>query len=499
MENSFALSCPVLESSLPSSAQHAFCLRAGRFLLFAAAPVLLLASGGCTLAPDYQRPQVETPDVWKNPGQDSTAAAGALLKSETEISRNWWKNFGSAELDSLMEQSLAGNNDLLAQVQRVAQARAALRIAGASLLPSADASAGATRSRSNPAQGATSYQTAIQAGVSVAYELDLFGANRAQAAAAQAGFDSSRYTQDALALVVMSDVASGYFTWLNLRERLGIADENLSIAQDVLRIVQARVKAGSDSELDLLRQKSAVDTNKAARESLVQQIENAENALALLAGRAPGGITKDLAGKDSLDGILVPSIAPGQPSSLLGRRPDLRAAESDLAAADADIGAARAAFFPSLSIGLSDNFTRAGFGAPVASVLSLASSLSAPIFHGGQLQGGLDQATARQRELVETYRKTVLTAFQDVSDALAAVRAAQAREGALKTAMTQSRRAWDLSKKRYDAGAIDFQTLLDAQSERLSAEDSYAQARLERLTAAVELYKALGCGWREEE
>lgn len=453
--------------------------------------LLPLLLSGCSLAPDYQRPKIETPSAWKGAGQTDQAGQSA------EIARAWWKNFGSAELDDLMQRALADNPDLLAQIQRVEQARAALKIAGAPLLPSADGSAGATRTRTNPAEGRTSLATSLQAGANISYELDLFGANRAGAAAARAGLDSSRFTRDALALVVAGDVATGYFTLLNLRERLAIADDNLSNAREVLRIVEARVRAGSDSELDMVRQKSAVATAQAARESLTLQIESAENALAVLTGRAPG--TAAAVKEIGLEGLTLPAIAPGQPSSLLERRPDLRAAEADLAAANADIGAARAAFFPSVSIGLGDSVSMAGFGAPAASVLSLAASLSAPIFQGGRLEGGLEQATARQRELVETYRKTVLTAFQEVSDALAAVRVARAREEALKTAMEQSRRAWDLSKKRYDAGAIDFQTLLDTQSERLSAEDSYAQARLARLTAAVDLYRTLGGGWEDQD
>lgn len=454
--------------------------------------LLPLLLSGCAFTPDYQRPVVETPLEWRDGGG---AAAGQ--RQGDSIARDWWKNFGSAELDTLMQQALAGNNDLLAQIQRVEQARAALRVAGASLLPSATGSAGATRTRTDPAEGRTAFSTTLQAGASLSYELDLFGASRAGADAARASLESSRFTRDALALVVMSDVASGYFMLLDLRERLSIADDNLANAREILRIVAARVRAGSDSELDMLRQKSAVETARAARESLTLQIESAENALAVLTGRAPGTMAA-IEGR-SLDGLSIPAIAPGQPSSLLERRPDLRAAEADLAAANADIGAARAAFFPSISIGLSDSVSMAGFGAGAGSVLSLASSLSAPIFQGGRLQGGLERANARQRELAETYRKAVLTAFQDTADALAAVRVAQAREDALRTAMEQSRRAWDLSKKRYDAGAIDFQTLLDTQSERLSAEDSHAQARLARLTAAVDLYKALGGGWKEEE
>jgi len=164
-------------------------------------------------------------------------------------------------------------------------------------------------------------------------------------------------------------------------------------------------------------------------------------------------------------------------------------------AAGADIGAARAAFYPSISLGLGNSLSLAGFGDPTSTVMSLASSLSAPIFQGGRLEGGVEQATARQLQLMENYRGAVLSAYQDVEDALAAVKSAQSREISLQTAMEQSQKAYNLSKDRYDAGAIDFQTLLDTQNAQRNAEDNYTQAKLARLSAAISLFKALGGGW----
>ena len=438
---------------------------------------------GCSFVPDYQRPQLDTPSAWSE---------GANKDAAPEIKADWWTNFGSAELDRLMEQALAHNNDLLAGEQTIAQARAALKIAGADLFPSLDGSAGASRSRTNPATGDTAYSTSLQLGSSVSYELDLFGKNRAGQSKARAGFEGSVYDQEALKLVVMSEVAQDYFTLVNLRERLGIADNNLANAREVLRIIDSRVREGAESELQLAQQKSAVASDEAARARLVQQVSNAENALAVLLGQVPQTLEIKVKG---IDGWSVPDIAPGQPSSLLERRPDLRSVEAALEGANADIGAARAAFYPSISLGLSGSVSQAGFGAPGASALSALSSLAAPIFSGGALEGGVEKADAHQLALVETYRKTVLVSFQEVEDALAAVKAADAREKALKTAMEQARVAYRLSKQKYDAGSIDFQTLLDTQTVQLTAEDSYAQGRLARLLAAVSLYKALGGGW----
>ncbi len=443
---------------------------------------LLMTS--CSLVPEYQRPQVEMPaaHAWSEGNAPSNVQAAST----------WWASFGSTELNTLIDAALANNTDVLAGIQRIAQARATLKIAGATLLPTANGSAGASRSYTNPKQGRSTQATSLSAGVNVSYELDLFGANKANISAAQAGLDNSIYTQGALALTLMGDVATGYFTLINLSERLVIADTNLEISREVLRIIQARVDQGVESELALAQQISNVASSEATRATLYEQIQNAENALAILLGKPPQSIEIT---RKKLDGLHIPTIAAGQPSQLLERRPDLLASEANLIAANAAIGVARATFFPSISLGLGNSLSLAGFGDPSSSVLSLASSLSVPIFQGGRLAGGLEQATARQLELAENYRGAILSAFQDVDNAMAAVNAASSREHALQTAMTQSQKAYRLSKQRYDAGSIDFQTLLDTQKSRLTAEDSYAQARLASLTAAINLYRALGGGW----
>lgn len=451
--------------------------------LFAFSTFALLL-GACSMTPDYQRPGIAVPPQWHQSEQSKSVA----------IARDWWTAFGSDELNSLMAKALSDNDDLLAGLHRVEQSRAALKIAGASLLPSADASAGASRSRTDPAAGRTETATSLRAGAGISYELDLFGANRAEIEGAEAAFIGSQYDQDALALVVMGDVANAYFSLLNTRDRLAIADSNLVNAREVLRIVQARVDAGSESALELAQQKSSVASREAARAAIAQQAVNAENALAILLGKLPQTIPVATA---NLDALAIPQINPGQPSSLLERRPDIRAAEADLLAANADIGAARAAFYPSVTLGLDWSIAASGFGDPATTALSLASSLAAPVFQGGRLEGGVEQATARQAERIETYRKTILVAFQEVEDALTAVRTARLREQALTTAMEEARISYDLSKRRYDAGAIDFRTLLDTQDTLLSAEDSHAQAKLDRLSASVDLFLALGGGWAE--
>ncbi len=447
-------------------------------------PVLILLLAGCSMIPGYETPTVTTPAQW------SGSEAGASI-DDVSVSHDWWASFGSEELNKLMNDALLDNNDLRAELQRVEQSRAALKIAGASLLPSANVAFDISKTVAGNAANSTN----LGAGSGISYELDLFGANRAVKAGASASLLGSQYAQDALKLVVMGDVAQTYFSILNNRERLRIADQNLHNAREVLRIVTARVEAGTESSLELSQQKSALASSEAARASIEQQINKSENALAVLLGKPPQSVSVAL---KNLDSLTVPNIKPGQPSSLLSRRPDIRAAEMALVAANADIGVARAAFFPSVNLGADWSVAASGFGNPATTALALASSLSVPLFQGGRLEGGVEKATARQAELAENYRKSVLVSFQEVEDALASIKSAQLREQSLNVAKAEAENSYNLSKSRYDAGAIDFQTLLDTQGALLNAEDSYAQAKFDRLLAAVDLFKALGGGWASD-
>lgn len=446
---------------------------------------LALMLGGCQLSPDYAEPQVELPQSWR----DASAKQAAV---QEKIDAQWWKKFKSAELDKLMQSALENNIDLRAALARIDQARASAKIAGAPLLPSVDSSAGVGWNRNNPASGKTTSENRGSIGLSVGYEVDLFGRNRAGLSAAEANLRASVYDRDALDLVVKSDVAQGYFQLLNLRERMDIAKNNLENSREVLRIVEARYNAGTASALDVSRQKTSLASAEASLTALGNQARAAENALSILLGRAPADLKLKSRG---LAAVTVPKIPPSQPSSVVAQRPDIRAAEEGLVAANADIGAARAAFFPVLNLGVDTTVARSALSDPASVALALAASAAAPIFKGGQLQGGVERARARQTELAENYRKTVLTSMQEVENALSSAKAAREREVSLATAMQEARKAYTLSRDLYEAGAVDYQTMLDAERTLLSAEDSHASVRLELLNAAVDLYKALGGGW----
>lgn len=449
---------------------------------------LVVLLSGCNLTPEYQRPQTALPDTW-------LAATEKAAEKNAAVEATWWKGFKSAELNTLVDTAIAHNNDLLAALERIEQARASVKISGASLLPSADVSGGAGWNYNDSGSGGSSKRGSTNGGVSVSYEVDLFGRNRAGVNAAKANLRSTMYDRDALSLVVKGDVAKTYFQILNLRERMALANNNLDNSRQVLRIVEARYNAGSASALDVSRQKTSLSTAQAAVTALENQAQLAENALSILLGQAPSNLKLKT---KSLRAVNIPKIPVAQPSSVVEQRPDIRVEEENLIGANADIGAAKAAFFPSLNLTAGASFTKSPLSDPASSAASLAASVLAPIFRGGELKGGVERAEARQRELVQNYHKTVLTSMREVEDALSAARAAKSREVSLAEAMQEARRAYNLSRDLYEAGAVDFQTMLDSERTVINAEDSHASVRLEVLNAAVDLYKAVGGGWKPQ-
>jgi NodT family efflux transporter outer membrane factor (OMF) lipoprotein len=458
-----------------------------KFQYIASLSLITVLLSSCSLIPNYNKPQVQTPARWTEAAKDAQGQ---------EIPSAWWTVFGDETLNQLVTEANKNNLDLIAGIERVNQSRASLKIAGASLLPSAEASLSAGKNRTNPVKGSTTTTTPLSGSLSISYDLDLFGSNRASNEQARATLKSTEYTQKSLELTTAGDVAEAYFNLLMTRERIRIGQDNLKNSNELLRIVEARVNAGVDSNLELSQQHVAVSNSEAALAALTQTEVVYKNALAILLGQAPQDFTLT---DGSLDKILIPAIASGQPSTLLERRPDIASVEQQLIAANANIGVARAAYFPSITLGLTATATGAGFSNPIGTALGIASSLTAPIFEGGRLEDGVELANAKQKELIANYRKTVLTSYGEVENALSSVETSSARETALKTAVSEAQKAYEISRKRYQVGTIDFATMLDTQANLLSAQDNYAQAMKARLSASLDLVKALGGGWKSSD
>lgn len=455
------------------------------------AAAFALALAGCSVGPDYARPPAPVPAAWKA----APEAGGAEWPAA-----DWWRRFESPALDAYVRQAQLNNTDIGAAAARVLQADARVRIAGAPLLPTLDASTDVARVRASNrgvSNVRTREQTSYGATLAASYEVDFWGRNRAALASARSLALFSRYDRDTVAITVTADVATTYFRTLEFRDRLAIARDNLANAVRVLAVVEARVANGAASALDLAQQRTVVATQRASIPPLEQLLEQSENALAILLGEAPAAV-RVAAG--SIEEVALPAIAPGLPSDLLARRPDIRAAEAQLVAANADIAVARAALFPSIqltaqsgfeSLALSSLFNGGSF------FYTLAAALVQPIFAGGSLAGQVDLTEARYEELVQVYRGTVIAAFSDVENALVAIRQLADQQVLQEEAVAQAQSAFELADTRYRAGAVDLLSVLDAQRTLFQARDQLAQIKSARLQATVALFRALGGGWRD--
>lgn len=458
---------------------------ARRHSRLAGVALALLALGGCAA-----RQAAPEPDPMHVRAQSWTHADGAGAPA---VSPQWWRTFGSEELDALVQLAQAQSLDIAAAMARVRQAEAAMRQAGAALWPSLDGQAHAQRaSRGQDGGSAGQYGAALTA----SYEVDFWGRNRAVGDAAAAAWQASRFERDTVRLTVTAQVAHGWLQAVALRERGRIARHNLADAERLLALVQARARAGAAAPLELAQQRAQVASQRQAAVVLQRQREDAEVALALLLGQTRRVEPRT----QSLQALQLPEVEPGLPAQLLERRPDIAEAEALLAAARADVRAARAALWPRLTLmaGAAASADRAAdwLRAPVYSLLA---GLAGPIFDGGRLAAQLDGAQARREELLAGYHKAIVAAFGDVELALnAAIRLGEQAE-AQDEVLVQAQNALALAESRYRSGADTLLVLLDAQRTVAAAQDLAVQIRLARMQAAVSLYRALGGGWQASQ
>lgn len=446
--------------------------------------VMALVLAGCAapLPPAAGAAAQALPAQWQDAAPSAASAA---------ITADWWRSFGSAELDALVRQAQAQSLDMAAAVARVQQAGASARIAGAALLPEVGASLSASRQQ-RLGGNASAAGNLSGAGLNASYEVDFWGRNRAGRDSAQAALQASAFDRDTLQLTVTAGVAMSWLQAVALAERIAIGESNLQSAARLLALVESRVRAGAATPLELAQQRGLIAAQRRGVEALRQQAGDARSALALLLGQAGG---PQLA-TPTLAALQAPSIAAGLPAELLTRRPDIARAEAQLAAADANLRAARAALLPRLTltggIASGGDALRRVFDNPV---YSLAAGLAAPIFDAGRLAAGRDLAQASREELLANYRAAIVAAFADAEVALNAVAGVAAQSAAQAEELAQAQRALTLAERRYRAGADSLLTLLDAQRTLYAAQDAAVQLQAQGLQASVALYKALGGGW----
>jgi NodT family efflux transporter outer membrane factor (OMF) lipoprotein len=424
-----------------------------------------------------------------------TAWSPAVTPAEApQLTTAWWQSFGSQPLERLIEEAQAGSPDLRIAIERMRQADIALQQAGVSRLPSVNGSVGASTGRTEGPDAASTSRESSSASLSISYEVDLWGRIAAGVRAGEASFQASQYDWKTARLALLTGVANNYFLWLNTLERLRIARENLAIAERVLAIVQARQRNGVATALEVSQQRTTVLSQRTALLPIELQQRQTASALALLLGRVPQGYTPE-AGEFTQ--LRVPEMSPGLPASLLTRRPDLASAESQLAAADANVDAARKALLPSLSLSASGSLGTSALMSladPTRSV-SLGISLAQSIFDGGRQRLQVRSTESQRVVLIENYGKAIRTALKEVDDGLGNVDRSQRQEALQREVVAQARRSLQLAELRYREGSGDLLSVLDAQRTLFTALDALATQSLSRLTAALDMYKALGGDW----
>ena len=455
---------------------------------------LTLPLSGCLLA-DKPEPGLDIPQAYREGPRNPAVAEAAMPPLD------WWHAFRSRELTDLIEEARVANLDIAVAIAQIVQADAQSRIAGSALLPAVGLNAGATRARSSQSTGGSSSSgggsesNLLSASLTASYEIDFWGKNRSALRAAEETAAASRFNREVVGLTTVVSVSNVYFQVLAAQDRLRIARNNVASAVRILDLIKQQFSAGTVSDLNVAQQESLVATQRAAIPPLEQTLLQNEAALALLIARPRERVA--IRG-GSMRSISIPRVTPGLPSELLAQRPDIRQAEAQLASANANVENARAQMLPSVTLTGEGGYQSAVLRTllrPESAFFTLTGGLTQPIFDGLKLQGNLDYQKGFQDQLLQTYRKTVISAFIDVDNALSNIRQTTQSVRLQADLVSSSQRAFDLSEQQLRAGTVNLVTLLQVQQTLFQAQDTQAQAQLARLQAIVSLYQALGGGW----
>jgi multidrug efflux system outer membrane protein len=461
--------------------------------------VTLSLVAGCTIGPKYRRPTVKSPDVFRGTA-DPTAAPDPNSLGDLK----WFELFKDSQLQELIRTALVANYDIRDAIARVSAARANLGITRANQFPKVAGTADITTLR-NSASGAFPLPPGFGLERTfgsvllnlLSFEVDIWGRLRRQTEASRAQWRASEEDRKAVMTILVGDVASTYFSLLELDTELEIARRTLATREESLRLIKVRQQGGVASMLDVRQAEQLVYSAAATIPNIERLIEQTENQISLLLGKYPGPVTR---GRTLIEQEQPSSLLAGLPSSLLERRADIRAAEQNLIAANANIGVARAAYFPQLSLtGFlgSESTQLSGLFTGPTRVWQFVPQVTQPIFYAGALKSNVRLARAQQQIVLIQYERSIQTAFSDVSNALVEHRKVgeiRVQQELLVTTLQDRRR---LAYMRYQGGVDSLLNALDADRDLFSAELSLAQTRRDELAALVLLYRALGGGWQQ--
>lgn len=454
-------------------------------------------SGCMTVGPDYQQSQPDAPDSWLA----ARHAAGLDSESPGELG-SWWQTLDDPLLDDLVTRAIRNNLDLQAAAARVRQARAQRSAAASDRFPTIQTDVSAARNQTSAnVSGIAETSALYAASFDASWELDTFGGIKRSIEAAEA---DTAVQQEALRntlVSVLAEVALNYIEVRTFQTRLAVAQSNLSAQQESYELIKSRFEAGFTNDLALDQARTNVELTRADVPSLTTSLEAAKNRLTTLLGVQPGALQQELASAAPIPSAPV-TVTIGVPADTLRRRPDIRQAERQLAAETARVGAVTAELYPSFSlsgsIGL-ESLQRGNLLSTASEVFSFLPAISWPLFDAGRIRSNIAVQSAIQDEALINYEQSVLLALEEVENSLTAYANEQVRNHALREAATAATHAADTAQEQYDAGLIDFLTVLDAQRTRLSAQDSLAISDAEIVSNLVRLYKALGGGWETLE
>jgi len=465
--------------------------QSGRALL-AASSLALTILGGCaglpSVGPDYQTPDTPLPATWQ---------AGAQPAAVPQDLAHWWQQLDDPLLNRLIDEALSGSLELKTAQARLRQARASRNQAVGGYFPNIAAAAGANSNRQAEVINPNYVGTTYSAGFDASWEIDLFGGTRRSVEAATADQAASAASLSKTRVSLVAEVALNYVELRGYQRRLTIAAENLASQGETLQITQWRNQAGLANSVDVEQSRANYEQTRATIPDLEIGAYQAENRLAVLLGRHPGSLHSEWSAYKPLPAVPA-NVASGIPADILLQRPDLIATERTLAAETARVGQKMAARYPSLSLSGSFGWEAFSFGAlsgagAVAS--ATAASLAATVFDGGRLRSAVDIQSAVQEQALIAYESSILTALEEVENALKAHAVARDRLNARQAAADAARNAAQLGQLQYQSGLTDFQKVLDTQRTRLTAEDNLSTAQSAVLTSLITLYKTLGGGW----
>jgi len=465
-------------------------MKSVRLAIALSASVLLAA---CLVGPNYHRPAVQTPATFRDLQQNAQIQAQTASYADLP----WWQVFQDPKLQELIRTALKQNYDLQLATERINAARAALAVTRSSLFPQVAGNADFAGGKEGNFQTKYNFLTLA---ADAAFQVDLFGRLRRATEASRAELLATEAARQTVVLTLVSDVASDYFALLQLDLQLQVTKETVNTQIDSVKLTNLRLDHGVATKLDVLQAQQTLDTANAQIPDLERQIAQEENAISILLGNYPQDVARGL---PLIEQPLPPEVPPGLPSSIIERRPDIREAEQSLIAANAEIGVAKAAFFPQISLTGSGggSFGRSSAFSKLMStqlgIWSYGAQVSQPIFTGGALRGNLNLAKSQQQQALIAYRQAIQQAFGDVSDALIGYEKLHQVRVRQEESVTDLQESVHLSTIRYKGGTTNYLEVLDGQRSLYAAELTLAQARGNEYQSLVQLYRALGGGWKE--